>query len=40
MTAPECWRPFYDRAYHLDLARRRARAAAGEFGWSPVWASA
>ena len=40
LAAPECWWPFYDRAYHLDLARRRARAAAGEFDWSPLRASA
>jgi hypothetical protein len=26
---PQCWWPFYDRAYHIDLAMRRARAAAG-----------
>jgi hypothetical protein len=40
LAAPECWWPFYDRAYHLDLAMRRARAAAGEFDWSPVRESA
>ena len=30
----------YDRAFHLDLALRRARAAAGELNWSPAQASA
>jgi hypothetical protein len=34
LAEPTCWWPFYDRAYHLDLARRRARAAAAEFDWS------
>ena len=36
LAEPRCWWPFYDRAFHLDLAVRRARAAAGEFDWSPV----
>ena len=26
LAEPQCWWPFYDRAYHLDLALRRARA--------------
>jgi hypothetical protein len=40
LAEPRCWWPFYDRAYRLDLAIRRARAAAGELNWSPVPASA
>ena len=40
LAEPQCWWPFYDRAFHLDLALRRARAAAGELDWSPVPASA
>ena len=35
LAEPTCWWPFYDRAFHLDLALRRARAAAGELDWSP-----
>ena len=30
LAEPTCWWPFYDRAFHLDLALRRARATAGE----------
>ena len=30
LAEPPHWWPFYDRAFHLDLALRRARAAAGE----------
>jgi len=30
----------YDRAFHLDLAIRRARAGAGELNWSPLPVSA
>jgi hypothetical protein len=40
LAEPRCWWPFYDRAFHLDLALRRARAAAGALDWSPVQASA
>jgi hypothetical protein len=40
LAEPQCWWPFYDRAFHLDLAVRRARAAAGELDWSPAQASA
>jgi len=40
LAEPPCWWPFYDRAFHLDLALRRARAAAGELDWSPGQASA
>jgi hypothetical protein len=40
LAEPTCWWPFYDRAFHLDLAVRRARAALGELGWSPAQASA
>ena len=36
LAEPPCWWPFYDRAFHLDLAVRRARAAAGELNWSPA----
>lgn len=36
LAEPQCWWPFYDHAYRADLAMRRARAAAGEFEWSPV----
>ena len=34
LAEPTCRRPFDDRAYHLDLAVRRARAAAGDLTWS------
>jgi len=37
---PDCWWPFYDRAYHLDLAVRRTRDAAGSLDWSPAHAGA
>jgi hypothetical protein len=40
LAEPRCWWPFYDRAYHLDLAVRRARVAAGELSWSPTQANA
>ena len=40
LAEPQCWWPFYDRAYHLDLAVRRTRAAAGPLNWSPASASA
>jgi hypothetical protein len=40
LAEPTCWWPFYNRAFHLDLALRRARAAAGELDWSPAQASA
>jgi hypothetical protein len=40
LAEPPCWWPFYDRAFHLDLAIRRARAAAGELDWSPARARA
>ena len=40
LAEPQSWWPFYDRAFHLDLALRRARAAAGEFDWSPCPQSA
>ncbi len=40
LAEPQAWWPFYDRAFHLDLALRRARAAAGEFDWSPARTSA
>ena len=40
LAEPTCWWPFYDRAFHLDLALRRARAAAGELNWSPLPVSA
>jgi len=30
LAEPTCWWPFYGRAFHLDLALRRARATAGE----------
>ena len=40
LAEPPCWWPSYDRAYRLDLAIRRARAAAGELNWSPVPARA
>jgi len=36
LAGPRRWWPFYDRAFHLDLGGRRARAAAGELDWSPV----
>jgi hypothetical protein len=36
LAEPTCWWPFYDRAYHLDLAVRRARAATGDLDWSPA----
>ena len=36
LAEPACWWPFYDRAFHLDLALRRARAAAGELDWTPA----
>ena len=36
LAEPRRWWPFYDRAFHLDLEGRRARAAAGELDWSPV----
>ncbi len=38
-AAPMFWWPFYDRAVHLDLAARRARAAAGDLDWSPAAAT-
>jgi hypothetical protein len=40
LAEPPCWWPFYDRAFHLDLAIRRAGAAVGELNWSPVPTSA
>ena len=40
LAEPTCWWPFYDRAVHLDLAIRRARAGAGELNWSPLPVSA
>jgi hypothetical protein len=40
LAEPTCWWPFYDRAFHVDLALRRTRATAGELDWSPVPASA
>jgi len=40
LAVPPCWWPFYDRAFHVDLALRRTRATAGELDWSPVPASA
>ena len=40
LAEPPCWWPFYDRAFHVDLALRRTRATAGELDWSPVPASA
>jgi hypothetical protein len=40
LAEPPCWWPFYDRAYHLDLALRRAHAAASELNWSPAQPSA
>ena len=36
LAEPQYWWPFYDRAYHADLAMRRTRTAAGVFDWSPV----
>ena len=36
LAEPSCWWPFYDRAYHFDLAIRQSRVAAGEFEWSPA----
>jgi hypothetical protein len=36
---PMFWWPFYDRAVHLDLAARRARAGAGDLDWSPAAAT-
>ena len=40
LAEPTCWWPFYDRAFHLALAIRRARAGAGELNWSPLPPSA
>ena len=39
LAEPQFWWPFYDRAYHLDLAARRTRAAAGDVDWSPAEAN-
>jgi hypothetical protein len=36
LAEPQCWWPFYYRAYQLDLAVRRTRAAAGKLDWSPA----
>ena len=33
------WWPFYNRAFHPDMAARRARAAAGDLDWSPAMAA-
>ena len=38
LAEPSCWWPFYERAYKLDLAWRRSRAADGELDWSPATA--
>ena len=40
LAEPQFWWAFYDHAYHLDLAARRTRAAAGEVDWSPAEANA
>jgi hypothetical protein len=40
LAEPQFWWAFYDHAYHLDLAARRTRAAAGAVDWSPAEANA
>jgi len=39
LADPQCWWPFYARAYEHDLAVRRTRAAAGQLNWCPMPAS-
>jgi hypothetical protein len=39
LADPQCWWPFYARAYEHDLAMRRTRAAAGQLNWRPMPAS-